>query len=38
LAQVDSKLFLISAKDAEEKWNKILNFYSGCVGEKTRVD
>ena len=25
---------LISAKTADEKWNKILNFYSRCAGEK----
>ena len=25
---------LISAKTADEKWNKILNFYSKCAGEK----
>jgi glutaminase len=30
---------LISAKTADEKWNKILNFYSRCAGEKlTLID
>src|SRR4029077_144900 len=29
-----STVSLISAKNAEEKWNKILNFYSRCAGEK----
>src|SRR6266550_4656872 len=42
LAQVDSKMFgvaivttsLISAKTADEKWDKILAFYSKAAGEK----
>jgi len=29
-----STVSLISAKTADEKWNKILNFYSRCAGEK----
>ena len=29
-----STVSLISAKNADEKWNKILNFYSRCAGEK----
>jgi glutaminase len=29
-----STVSLISGKTADEKWNKILNFYSRCAGEK----
>lgn len=29
-----STVSLISAKSADEKWNKILNYYSKCAGEK----
>lgn len=28
---------LIAAKTADEKWNKILNFYSRCAGEKLEL-
>ena len=29
---------LISGKDANEKWNKILSFYSRAAGEKLSLD
>jgi len=28
---------LISAKTADEKWNKILDYYSRCAGEKLKL-
>jgi glutaminase len=32
-----STVSLISAKTADEKWNKILGFYSRCAGEKLKL-